>query len=268
MRMIAEIGINHNGDIETAKKLIDVACVAGFDYVKFQKRTPSICVPEDQKEKPKSTPWGEMTYLEYKEKIEFWTDEYNEIFRYSRERGIKAFASAWDIPAAEFMTEYSEIVKIPSAKITDIKLIKYCRENFGYLMISTGMSTEREIEAAFEAGRPDMLFHTNSCYPSPVNEINLDYISFLKAKYKLPIGYSGHEWGLPITYAAVAYGIEWIERHITLDHSMWGSDQKASLDSVGCIKLVRSVRDIEKAMGGCGERKLGESEKEKRKSLR
>ena len=268
IKLVAEIGINHNGDIGIAKKLIDIASFAGFDYVKFQKRTPELCVPDSQKDVIRSTPWGEMRYIDYKNRIVFGGVEYEEIAEYCIQKGVGWFASVWDIESAKFMREFTDMVKIPSAKITDMKLIAHCRNNFNHVQISTGMSTEDEVYSAVnEAGLPDVIYHTNSSYPAKVNELNLEYIMHLKSRYATEIGYSGHEWGLATTYA-VALMVDWIERHVTLDHDMWGSDQKASIDPVGMIKLVRSIRDIEKAKGAAGPRVLHESEKAKREALR
>ena len=273
MNLIAEIGINHNGDIIIAKRLIDIAILSGFDYVKFQKRNPDICVPEDQKNKIRSTIWGDITYLEYKHRLEFDRHDYIEIDDYIKKRNnelgtnLKWFASVWDIDSAEFMINFSNIVKIPSALITDEELLLYCRSNFKTVIISTGMSTEKEIDKAVEIGEPDIMMHTNSCYPSPIDDLNLNYIKWLKNKFKIRIGYSGHEWGLSTTYAAAGIGIDWLERHVTLDHNMWGSDQKSSIDPVGCFKFVRTIKDIEKSMGKYGPRNILESEIDKRKSL-
>ena len=177
VKIIAEIGINHNGDISICKKMIDNAILAGCDYVKFQKRDPDVCVPEYQKSKLRKTPWGEMTYLEYKWKIELDQDEYNEIDRYCKEKGIGWFASAWDIPSVDFLRQYGAggITKIPSALITDHKLCKYARDKFECLIISTGMSTEEEIEHCVQTCNPDVIMHTNSTYPTPVKELNLKY---------------------------------------------------------------------------------------------
>lgn len=269
-KIIAEIGINHNGDIDMAKKLIDIASVAGCDYVKFQKRTPDLCVPEHKKnEIKKGTPWGDITYLDYKKKLEFGKYEYDEIDHYCRERGIKWFASAWDIDSAKFLKSYCPMVKIPSAKITDIELLKYCRNNFETVIISTGMSTEEEIETAIKTGNPDIIFHTESSYPARYKDLRLEYINWLKRKYPdKSIGYSGHEYGLTTTYAAATLGVDYIERHVTIDHNLWGSDQLASVDPVGLFKIVRGVRDIEKALTGYGPRELSESEMPKLKDLR
>jgi len=269
IKLIAEIGINHNGSIDVTKKLIKMAGLAGFDYVKFQKRNPDICVPERQKNIPKDTPWGEMSYLDYKKKIEFGIDDYILIDIVCKQNRLDWFASVWDLDSAAFMKQFCNIVKIPSALITHLELLKYCRENYDTVLMSTGMSTEAEIEKAVEVGDPDVIFHTNSAYPSPVKELNLKYINWLKLKYPdKQIGYSGHEFGLSTTYTAAGMGLDWIERHVTLDHEMWGSDQKSSIDPVGMIKLCRTIRDIEKSLTGNKKRVIFNSEKSKRESLR
>ena len=267
-KIISEIGINHNGSVELAKKLIDASVLAGCDYVKFQKRTPDICVPEAQKNKMRNTPWGEMKYIDYKKKIEFEKEEYDQIFEYCKEKGIECFASVWDKNSVDFMKQYGSITKIPSALITDLELCKYARDNFETLIISTGMSTEEEIEACVEACNPDVIMHTNSTYPCPVNEINLNYIHWLKDKWDAEIGYSGHEYGLVTTFASVAMGCSWVERHVTLDRTMWGSDQMASIEPQGLIKLVKGIRDVEASMGQSGPRICLGGEKSKRESLR
>jgi N-acetylneuraminate synthase len=268
VEIICEAGINHNGSIDTAKKLIDAAVVAGCDYIKWQKRSPDVCVPEHQKNKLKSTPWGDMTYLAYKHKIEFGTYEYDEIYSYCAGR-IKCFASVWDKDSVDFMANYTDIAKIPSALITDPDLCKYSRENFSKLIISTGMSEEGDIERCIHHCNPDVIMHTNSTYPCPVNELNLNYIHWLKNKWEdKEIGYSGHEYGLTTTFAAVAMGASWIERHITLDRTMWGSDHVASVEPQGFIKLVKGIRDIEKSIGEFGPRTVFRGELEKNKSLR
>ena len=270
VKIIAEIGINHNGSLEIAKKLIDVAKVSGCDYVKFQKRTPDICVPEEQKSKLRKTPWGEMTYIDYKHKIEFEKEEYDAINDYCAQVNIKWFASVWDKPSVDFMKQYTNIGKIPSALITDHELMTYARENFNTLLISTGMSTEDEISKAIKIGNPDVVFHTNSSYPSKIDELNLNYIPYLKQKHckNREVGYSGHEFGLTTTFATIPMGAKWIERHITLDRTMWGSDQMSSVEPHGLIKLVKGIKDIELALGDTGPRKLLGTELQKRKSLR
>ena len=269
VKIIAEIGINHNGDIKLAKKMIDVAVIAGCDYVKFQKRNPDACVPEKQKTKVRSTPWGDMSYIDYKYRLEFGKDEYDEIDTYCNEKGIKWFSSVWDVDSVNFMSNYTEVSKIPSALITDIDLVKYARNNCGFLMLSTGMSTEEQIQQAVQKGDPDLIFHTNSTYPSPIEDLNLSYINYLKNKYPDKIiGYSGHEFGLVTTFTAVALGAEYIERHITLERTMWGSDQMASVEPGGLIKLVKGIRDIEKSLGEGGPREIIGSELAKLKTLR
>lgn len=276
-KIIAEIGINHNGSISITKKLIDVAVIAGCDFVKFQKRNPDICVPENEKLKIKETPWGKITYIDYKHKIEFGKTEFDEIDRYCREKGISWFASVWDEDSVDFMSQYTtilngeevRIMKIPSALITNQKLIKYAREKSDYLMISTGMSTEIEIDKCVELCSPDLIFHTNSTYPSPINELKMGYIKWLLKKHPTKeIGYSGHEFGLTTTFGAVVLGATWIERHITLDRAMWGSDQMASVEPSGLIKLVKGIRDLEISIGGDSPREVLDGELYKRKTLR
>jgi|TARA_R110002020_G_scaffold72542_7_gene186668 N-acetylneuraminate synthase len=270
VKIIAEIGINHNGEMELTKKLIDAASLAGCDYVKFQKRTPDLCVPEAQKNKIRKTPWGEMKYIDYKHRIEFEKEQYDEIDRYCREKKIKWFASVWDLPSVDFCSQYPEsIMKIPSALITDLELCKYARSKCDTLIISTGMSTEQEILSCVKECNPDVIMHTNSSYPSRVDELNLSYINHLKATHpEKEIGYSGHEYGLITTFATVAMGAKWIERHITLDRTMWGSDQLSSVEPSGLMKLVKGVRDIESSIGHDGPRQVIGSELDKRKSLR
>jgi len=270
IKIIAEIGINHNGSVQLAKDLIDIATLAGCDYVKFQKRDPDICVPDSQKEKRRDTPWGEMSYLDYKKKIEFEDAEYIEISKYCQSKNIQWFASVWDIPSCHFMSKYANTAKIPSALITDLELCKTAREIFQTLIISTGMSTQEEIDKCIEVCNPDVIMHTNSTYPSPLPELNLNYIHTLSSQNpSKDIGYSGHEYGLVTTFATVPMGVTWIERHITLDRTMWGSDHLASLEPQGITKLVKGIRDIERALGPINsERVLYPSELSKRSSLR
>ncbi len=271
VKIIAEIGINHNGSVETCKKMMFMAKMAGVDYVKIQKREPDVCVPEDQKGKMKDTPWGRMTYLEYKKKIEFDEKQISELFSYAEEIGVELFASVWDIPSVDFMARFTKIGKIPSALITDLELCKYAREKFELLMVSTGMSTEEEIDECIKACNPEVIMHTNSCYPAKYEELNLQYILWLKVKYpNKQIYWSGHEYGLVTTFAAVGMGIDGIERHICLSHEDWGSDQSSSVEIVpGLFKLVRGVRDIEKAIQYQPQpRILFEAELAKKASLR
>ncbi|MCS6989814.1 MAG: N-acetylneuraminate synthase family protein [Chloroherpetonaceae bacterium] len=269
--IIAEIGINHNGSLEIAKKMIDGAVHAGCDAVKFQKRTPEICVPKDQWHIERETPWGRMTYIEYRHKVEFGKDEYAEIDRYCKEKGILWFASCWDEPSVDFMEQFNPpCYKAASASLTDIDLLKKKKATGRPLIISTGMSTMEEIEAAVEAVGTDNLLiaHATSTYPCPPEELNLRMIQTLKAKYPMcPIGYSGHETGLATTWAAVALGATFVERHITLDRAMWGTDQAASVEIGGMERLVRNIRDIEKALGD-GVKRVYESELGPRKKLR
>ena len=269
-KIIAEVGINHNGDIELCKRLIMLSKVAGVDYVKIQKRNPDLCVPERQKTKRKNTPWGEMSYLEYKWRIEFNDAQIAELMAYSKQIGVAFFSSVWDLDSVCVMKKYTNIGKIPSALITNLELCRAARDAFEILIISTGMSTEEEIEVCVAACRPDVIMHTNSTYPCPVEDLNLRYIEHLRAKYpSAEIGYSGHEYGLVTSFAAVAMGVQWVERHITLDRTMWGSDQSSSIEPSGLIKLVKGIRDIEKATQyKPGPRRQFEGESAKRTSLR
>jgi N-acetylneuraminate synthase len=269
-KVIAEIGINHNGSMEKCKELMMLAKVAGCEYAKIQKRNPDVCVPEAQKTKRRMTPWGEMSYLEYKHKIEFNEEQIIELIRFGKEIGIELFASVWDLDSCKLMAKHTRIGKIGSALITNLELCKLARELFDTLIVSTGMSSEKEVEDCINACNPDVVMHTNSTYPCPVEELNLNYIHHLKEKWAdKEIGYSGHEYGLVTTFASVAMGCTWVERHITLDRASWGSDHSSSVEPSGLIKLVKGIRDIEKA---CkypkGERLEFEGELAKKKSLR
>ena len=271
VKIISEIGINHNGSIELCKKMIMLSKVAGADYVKIQKRNPDVCVPEHQKNKPKKTPWGDMTYLEYKYKIEFNEEQIKELCEYSESLGIKFFASVWDVDSAKLMAKYTRIAKLGSASITDLELCRVTRELFDTVIISTGMSTEEEIDEAVKHSKPDVIMHTNSTYPCPIEDLNLRYLEHMKEKWgdTAEIGYSGHEYGLVTTYAAVAMGAEWVERHITMDRTMWGSDHSSSIEPSGLIKLVTGIRSIEQATQyEPGPRKQFEKENIKKNSLR
>jgi len=269
--VIAEIGINHNGSLEVAKKLIEGAAQAGCDAVKFQKRTPELCVPMDQRLIERDTPWGRMTYMDYRYKVEFGYDDYAEIDAYCREKGIAWFASCWDEEAVDFMEQFNPpCYKAASASLTDLTLLKKTKATGRPLIISTGMSTMEEVDAAVEAlGRDNlMIAHTNSTYPCPVDQLNLRMINTLKQMYPtVPIGYSGHEVGLATTWAAVALGAVFVERHVTLDRAMWGSDQAASVEISGMSRLVSNIRDIEKALGD-GVKRVYEGEAAARKKLR
>jgi N-acetylneuraminate synthase len=266
---IAEIGINHNGDIDIAKRMINLAQAAGWDAVKFQKRTPALCVPAAMRDTRKSTPWGEMSYIEYKERIELGYEEYNQIRDHCEHVGISWFASVWDLPSAEFMTEFCDMVKIPSAAITNLELLEYCRDHFPKRVMSTGMSDEAQIDEAVGVFDPFIIMHCNAAYPSPPEALRLNYIQWLRRKYPdRVIGYSGHEYGVETTYAAVALGARVIERHITLDHDMWGSDQKCSVGPEGMFKIVRGVKNCLHALGGDCARGVDVSELEKMEALR
>jgi N-acetylneuraminate synthase len=252
--IVAEIGINHNGSLSKAKALIDIAKAAGCDAVKFQKRNPDVCVPEHQKGVVKSTPWGEMTYLEYKHKIEFGKTEYDEIDKHCKQNNINWFASPWDLDSIEFLNNYNlKYIKIPSAMLTNIPLLEGVASKNKYTFISTGMSTIEEVDKAVEIFKshncPFELMHCVSTYPLDYKEANLKVINQLRNRYKCKVGYSGHEKGLQISLAAVALEATSIERHITLDRTMWGTDQSASLEPGGLNKLVRDIRIIEEAMG-------------------
>lgn len=269
--IIAEIGINHNGDLALAKRLIDGAVLAGCDAVKFQKRTPEKCVPRDQWDVERDTPWGRMKYIDYRHRVEFTEREYAEIDRHCRARGILWFASCWDEDAVAFMERFSPpAYKSASASLTDLPLLRAMHHTGRPLIISTGMSTMAEIEAAVEAlGTGDLLIaHATSTYPCPPHELNLRMILTLRNRYPdCPIGYSGHEVGLAPTWAAVTLGATFVERHITLDRSMWGSDQAASVEVGGFIRLVSNIRDIERALGD-GIKRVYEDELGPRKKLR
>ncbi|NTU52795.1 MAG: N-acetylneuraminate synthase [Chlorobiaceae bacterium] len=269
--VIAEIGINHNGSLEVAKKLIEGAALAGCDAVKFQKRTPELCVPMDQRLIERETPWGRMTYMDYRYKVEFSFDDYTEIDAYCREKGIAWFASCWDEEAVDFMEQFNPpCYKAASASLTDLALLKKTKATGRPLIISTGMSTMEEIDLAVsELGRDQLLIaHTNSTYPCPVEELNLRMIGTLKQRYPdNPIGYSGHEVGLATTWAAVVLGAVFVERHVTLDRAMWGSDQAASVEISGMSRLVSNIRDIEKSLGD-GVKRVYAGEAAARKKLR
>ena len=296
--IIAEIGINHNGDLNIAKKLIDLASVAGCDAVKFQKRNPDACVPEHQKNQIKSTPWGDITYLEYKHKVEFGKEEFDEIDRYCKGK-IEWSASPWDLDSLKFLMDYNvPWIKVPSAMLTDKDLLKDCArwvinkngghhpsENTKKLIISTGMSTEDEIDDSIKFLQGYMwreshasnhaknlvIMHCNSSYPSSTKELNLDCILTLKEKFKkytnILIGYSGHEFTLGTTVASIYLGASYVERHITLDRTMWGSDHMASVGPKGIIGLVSGIRELEDAYGD-GKIRIYDSELEPRKKLR
>lgn len=250
--IVAEIGINHNGDLDIAKRLIDVANFTGCDAVKFQKRIPEFCVPPEQQDRMRETPWGYITYLEYRSRMEFGLEEYREIDRYCREKGITWFASCWDEPSVDFMRQFDPpCYKIPSAALTNTALLKHFQKTGRPLILSTGMSTIDEIRSAVEVLGIDNLLiaHCTSTYPCPPKELNLKMIETLRNEFPCPIGYSGHEVGLPTTIAAVALGVSYVERHVTLDRAMWGSDHAASVEPGGVERLVKYIRVVEEAKG-------------------
>lgn len=268
--ILGEIGINHNGDLDIARRLIDAAQVAGCDAVKFQKRTPELCVPPEQRSVIRETPWGLMTYMAYRERVEFDEAAYQEINHYAEAREIGWFVSVWDYKSVDFMEPFDPICyKLPSAALTDHDLLRHVRGTKRPMILSTGMSTMQQIRDAIDVvGTEDLiLLHSTSSYPCKTEEINLRMIHTLKQEFDCPIGYSGHEVGLQITYAAVALGACFIERHITLDRAMWGSDQAASIEPWGLMRLVRDIRVIEAALGD-GVKRVYESEMPSIKKLR
>jgi len=257
--IIAEIGINHNGDIDIAKKLITLAAGSGCDAVKFQKRNPEICVPLNQRNLIRETPWGNITYFDYRKKVEFGIEEYTEIDRFCKEINIPWFASAWDIDSVDFIQKFNiPCFKIPSAKLTDDDLLRYTRKQGRPIILSTGMSSLEQLDHAIDIlGKKDLiLLHCCSAYPADYSDLNLRLIPYLKERYDVPVGYSGHETGLPSTIAAVALGACVVERHITLDRAMWGSDHAASLGPSGVYKIISEIRLVEKSMGDINKRIL------------
>lgn len=271
--LIAEIGINHNGDLQIAKKLIDAANATGWDAVKFQKRCPDIAVPEAQKSVPRETPWGTMTYLEYKKRIEFEKPEYDVIDRYCADKPIAWTASPWDMPSLEFLMEYNvPFIKIASATNDNEDILKAACKYGKPLIVSTGMSTLEEIDYTVELlekyGNGDyILLHTNSVYPAKEEELNLKVMDTLKERYDCLVGYSGHEMNLEPTVIAAAMGAKVIERHVTLSHDMWGTDQKASLEVHAMDMLRKRLMGAVRAVGD-GQKVMYEDEAAVRKKLR
>jgi N-acetylneuraminate synthase len=255
--VIAEIGINHNGSLELAKKLIDGAHLAGADAVKFQKRTPELCVPREQWGLERDTPWGRMTYIDYRRRMEFGRRDFAAIDRHCRDRGILWFASCWDEESVAFMERFDPpCTKIASASLTDHAVLAAVAATGRPAILSTGMSTLPEIDAAVDVLGPLrrsnrlLISHTTSTYPCPPSDLNLRMLETLRRRFpECPVGYSGHETGLAPTWAAVSLGATFIERHITLDRALWGSDQAASVEIGGFLRLVSNIRDVEKALG-------------------
>ena len=269
--VVAEIGINHNGSLDLARQLIEGAARAGADAVKFQKRTPEKCENAEDWNRERDTPWGRMTYIEYRRRIEFGEKDYAAIDRYCRELGIAWFASCWDEDSVEFIEQFDPPChKVASASLTDHALLAKMKETGRPMILSTGMSTMAEMESAVSSiGTDDLLIaHSTSSYPCPPENVNLRMIATLKARYpECPIGYSGHEAGLAPTVAAVAIGATHVERHITLDRAMWGSDQSASVEVPQFKQLVESIREIERALGD-GIKRVYEGELASKKKLR
>jgi N-acetylneuraminate synthase len=266
-----EIGINHNGDLAKAIALIDQAADAGCDAVKFQKRTPEICTPRDQWDLERDTPWGRMTYIDYRHRVEFGVEEYAAIDQHAKRRGIAWFASPWDNESVDFLERFDVPAhKVASACLTDDDLLRRLRATGRTIILSTGMSTMRQIRHAVEVLGSDniIMCHATSTYPAQTVELNLKMINTLQGEFpNLPIGYSGHETGLQTTLAAVAIGAVFVERHITLDRSMWGSDQAASVEPQGLGRLVRDVRVISEALGD-GVKRVYDGERAAMKKLR
>jgi len=250
--IVAEIGINHNGSLDTAKHLIDAAAHCGINAVKFQKRTPELCVPEEQRSIMRETPWGYISYLDYRYKVEFGVDEYAEIDRYCQEKGIEWFASVWDEPSADLIAEFDPVCyKIPSASLTDQSLLKHLRKLGKPVILSTGMSTIDQIHTSVGVlSQEDLVItHATSTYPCRPEELNLRMIETLRRTFTCPIGYSGHEVGLIPSIVAVSMGACMVERHITLDRAMWGSDQAASVEPQGLERLAKYIRVAEESLG-------------------
>jgi N-acetylneuraminate synthase len=267
---IAEIGINHNGDMEICKQLIDAAVDAGCDAVKFQKRVPEIAVPEHYKNIMRETPWGEITYLNYKKKIEFWEEEFNEIDKYCKGKGIIWFASVWDIPSIEFIERYdTPCYKIPSASLTDSKLLRALKATGRPIIISSGMSTAEETKRAMEILGEDnvILMQCTSTYPCKDKDFDINVVNTYREEYDCPIGFSGHEPGFLDAVIATSIGACIVEKHITMDHSMWGTDQAASLDPNQLKECVKSIKRINIMLGG-HEKKVHEAEQSTKDKLR
>lgn len=268
--VVAEIGINHNGDLDIAKELIRAAKDSGVDAVKFQKRTPEVCVPKEQQGQMRETPWGYISYLDYRYKVEFDEQQYHEIDELCKQIGLDWFVSVWDQESVDFMEKFSPICyKLPSASLTDHELLLKIRKTGRPMILSTGMSTTNQIKEAVDVVGLDNLLitHATSAYPCDPNELNLRMIQTLREEYACPIGYSGHEVGLVTSVIAVAMGACLVERHFTLDRAMWGSDQAASVEPGGFRKLVKYIQVTEQAMGD-GVKKVYESELSSLKKLR
>jgi len=267
--VIGEIGINHNGDLSVAKKLIDEAAAAGCGAVKFQKRTVDVVFSAEELGRLRESPFG-TTNGELKRALEFGADQYQVIDSYSQAAGVHWFASCWDEASVDFMERYNPpVYKIASASLTDDNLLRHHRKTGRPIILSTGMSSQAQVDHAIEVlGTKDLIIlHTTSAYPANIGELNLTLIPKLRERYGVPVGYSGHETGLVTTAAAVALGACVVERHITLDRAMWGSDQSASVEPQGLRRLVREIRAVESALGD-GIKRVTEAEVPVMKKLR
>jgi N-acetylneuraminate synthase len=270
--LIAEVGINHNGDLQIAKKLIDATFACSWNCVKFQKRNPLLCVPEKQKNIVKDTPWGKMSYLEYKHRLEFGKAEYDYIEKYCNEKPIDWTLSVWDLDSLKFAMQFDlPFIKIPSAHLVNDELLKQACLTKLPVIVSVGMSTLKEIDAAVKILEKEafqfVLMHCNSSYPAKLEELDLLMIPKLKARYGCMVGYSGHEYGLDPTTIAVSLGAQVIERHITVDHCMWGTDQSSSVEIQGMDKLYKQISSVGKILGR-DEKQIYDSEKVVRLKLR
>lgn len=269
--IVAEIGINHNGDLEIAKQIVDAAVHAGADAVKLQKRMPAVSTPPEQQKQMRDTPWGYITYLDYRQKIEFNEDQYRELDRYCREKGISWLVSIWDEPSVDFMERFeTPAYKVPSASLTDHDLLKHVRKTGKPVILSTGMSTMKQIHSAVKTLGDDnlIIMHCTSTYPCEPEELNLRMVQTLREEFpRNPVGYSGHEVGLVPSAIAVAFGACMVERHLTLDRAMWGSDQAASVEPGGFERLVKYIRVTEASLGD-GVKKVYDSEKPSMSRLR
>lgn len=270
--MIGEIGINHNGDLKIAKTLIDALNACQWHCAKFQKRNPDVCVPEHQKQIERDTPWGKMSYIDYKYKVEFEKLEYDKIDKYCLGKSLDWSISVWDIDSLNFALKYDiPFIKIPSAHLTNHSLLEESANSNIPIIISTGMSDWNMVDKAVEIiGKRTSEFavlHCNSTYPAPLDELNLNVIPVMKNRYDCIIGYSGHEYNLEPSVLAVALGAQIIERHITLDHNMWGTDQGSSLEVHAMDLLKRRIKDVGLILGG-KEKIITDTEKPNLKKLR
>ena len=267
----AEIGINHNGSMEIARQLIDIAANCGCEGVKFQKRTPGLCVPEHQKDIPRETPWGIITYLEYRHKVEFSADQICELGDYARSKDIDWMVSVWDEQSLVEMVKLKPAaLKLPSALLNDHEMIKSVKETGIPLIWSTGMSTNEEIDISYKliCEVPNIMCHCNASYPAELKELNLSFLQVMQERYnKSIIGYSGHEVALLPTIISTVLGARYVERHITLGRALWGTDQAASVEPQGLMRMVKEIRTV-KVVLGVPEKILFESEKVTRKKLR